>query len=56
MMTYPESKLYIDGVWRATGEGLPVVDPATEAVIGQVPVASTADLDDALAAAAAGFE
>ena len=56
MMTYPESKLYIDGAWRATGEGLPIMDPATEAVIGQVPVASAADLDDALAASAAGFE
>ena len=56
MMTYLEPRIYIDGAWRTTGEGLPVVDPATEAVIGQVPVASAADLDDALAAAAAGFE
>ena len=56
MTTYLEPRLYIDGAWRTTGEGLPVVDPATEAVIGQVPVASAADLDDALAAAAAGFE
>jgi len=56
MVTYPEPKLYIDGTWRTTGEDLPVVDPATEAVIGKVPVASAADLDDALAAAAAGFE
>ncbi len=56
MVTYPEPKLYIDGTWRTTGEVLPVVDPATEAVIGKVPVASAADLDDALAAAAAGFE
>ncbi len=56
MVTYPEPKLYIDGAWRTTGEGLPIVDPATEAVIGQVPVASAADLDDALAAATVGFE
>ena len=56
MMSYLEPGLYIDGAWRTTGEGLPVVDPATEAVIGQVPIASAADLDDALSAAAAGFE
>ncbi len=56
MMSYLEPRLYIDGAWRTTGEGLPVVDPATEAVIGQVPIASAADLDDALSAAAAGFE
>ena len=56
MTTYLEPRLYIDGAWRTTGEGLPVVDPATEAVIGQVPIASAADLDDALSAAAAGFE
>ena len=49
--------LYIDGGWRR-GEGrrtLDVVDPATEDVIGELPVATIADLDDALAAAARGF-
>ena len=56
MMSYLEPRLYIDGAWRTTGEGLPVVDPATEAVIGQVPIASAADLDEGLSAAAAGFE
>ncbi|MEM7271479.1 MAG: NAD-dependent succinate-semialdehyde dehydrogenase [Actinomycetota bacterium] len=56
MPTYPELKLYINGQWRTTDETLPVVNPATEAEIGRLPVASTADLDDALAAAAAGFE
>jgi succinate-semialdehyde dehydrogenase/glutarate-semialdehyde dehydrogenase len=55
MTTYPELKLYINGQWRDTVESLPVINPATEEVIGQVPVAGTGDLDDAVAAAAEGF-
>ncbi len=55
-MRYPEIGLYINGNWRATAERLPVVNPATEEIIGHVPVATAADLDDALAAAASGFE
>ena len=46
-------KLFIDGSWR-TGEGrdaFTVVNPATGEGIGEVPLASTADLDEALAAA-----
>ena len=46
-------KLFIDGSWR-TGEGrdaFTVVNPATGEGIGDVPLASTADLDEALAAA-----
>ncbi len=50
--------LFIDGAWRAarTGETLPVIDPADEELLGVIPKAGPADLDDALAAAAAGFE
>ncbi|GAB1478220.1 NAD-dependent succinate-semialdehyde dehydrogenase [Paracoccaceae bacterium] len=55
MPEYPDLSLYIDGAWRKTGHSLPVVNPATEAVIGQVPVAQKQDLDDALEAAAKGF-
>ncbi len=55
MTTYPELKLYIDGSWRSTDDDLAVVNPATEEVIGRVPVARTHDLDDALQAASAGF-
>lgn len=50
--------LYIDGAWRL-GEGrrtLDVVDPATEEVVGALPVATAQDLDDALASATRGFE
>ena len=53
-MTYnPDLKLFIDGGWRS-GEGrdaFPVVNPATGGTIGDVPLASSADLDEALAAA-----
>ena len=57
-MTYPDTQLFIDGTWRAAREGttIPVIDPATEEVIGQVAHARTADLDDALAATLRGFE
>jgi len=56
MPEYPELRLHIDGTWRTTAETLPVVNPATEAEIGRLPVAGADDLDDALAAAAHGFE
>jgi len=55
MTTYPELKMFIHGDWRTTDAGRPVVNPATEEEIGRVPVASPADLNDALAAADDGF-
>ena len=55
MTTYPEARLHIGGEWRTTADGFDVVDPATEEVIGRVPVACATDLDDALAAAESGF-
>src|SRR5688572_20142764 len=50
---YPELALFIDGEWLgAQGRSTqPVVNPATEEVLGQLPHASAADLDRALAAA-----
>ncbi|HYZ31238.1 MAG TPA: NAD-dependent succinate-semialdehyde dehydrogenase [Crenalkalicoccus sp.] len=56
-MSYPKVQLYIDGTWRDAegGRTLPVLNPATEEVIGQVAHASRADLDEALAAAERGF-
>ncbi|MCU4178162.1 NAD-dependent succinate-semialdehyde dehydrogenase [Bosea sp. BH3] len=56
MTTYPDLKLYIGGAWRKTAEEQPVLNPADESIIGAVPLASHADLDDALAAAAEGFK
>lgn len=49
--------LFIDGVWR-TGEGrdeIQVLDPATETSVASLPVASGADLDEALAACSRSF-
>lgn len=49
--------LFINGSWKV-GEGrdsFPVVDPASGDAIAQVPLASTADLDEALAGAEKGF-
>ncbi len=50
--------LFINGSWRI-GEGrdlFPVVDPASGQEIGEVPMASAADLDEALDAADKGFK
>ncbi len=47
--------LYIGGSWRRTAETLPIINPATEEIIGTVAVAGPQDLEDALAAAADGF-
>ncbi|WP_026187692.1 NAD-dependent succinate-semialdehyde dehydrogenase [Ensifer sp. BR816] len=46
-------RLFINGMWRAARDGttLPVINPATEEVFASVCSASTADLDEALAAA-----
>jgi succinate-semialdehyde dehydrogenase / glutarate-semialdehyde dehydrogenase len=54
---YPTVRMYIAGEWRqgATGRTAPIVNPATGKVIGEVPLATTADLDRALDAAAEGF-
>lgn len=54
---YPSLSLQIAGAWRQAsgGETIAVVDPATGETIGQLPKATTADLDEALAAADRGF-
>lgn len=56
MATYPDLHLFINGEWRQTPDDIPVLNPATEAVIGRLPHAKSKDLDDALEAAVAGFE
>jgi succinate-semialdehyde dehydrogenase/glutarate-semialdehyde dehydrogenase len=55
---YKDTQLFIAGKWRAGAGGrtLPVVNPATEEVIGQVACAETEDLDAAVTAARRGFE
>lgn len=54
---YPEILLCIGGQWTRSADGrtIPVVNPATEEVIGSVAHAGRADLDAALAAAERGF-
>src|SRR5580692_6834741 len=54
MAGYPELKLYIGGEWKSA-EGIPVINPADESVLGTVPHATWADLNDALATAEEGF-
>ncbi|MFI8945982.1 NAD-dependent succinate-semialdehyde dehydrogenase [Streptomyces sp. NPDC053750] len=55
---HPAVRMYIAGQWCQGGarDTAPVVDPATEEVIGEVPLATRADLDRALEAATQGFE
>ncbi|MBW6396645.1 NAD-dependent succinate-semialdehyde dehydrogenase [Roseomonas sp. HJA6] len=53
MATYPTLKLRIAGDWRQR-PGAPVHNPLDDSVIGEVPYATRADLDDALAAAVEG--
>ena len=57
MTDYPHIQLFIDGHWRdgAAARSLPVVNPATGAVMGQVACAETADLEEVAAAAVRGF-
>ena len=54
---YESYGLFIDGRWRQAADAatLPVVDPTTEEEVGVIPVATQADLDDALLAAEGGI-
>ncbi|MBO1908080.1 NAD-dependent succinate-semialdehyde dehydrogenase [Microvirga sp. 3-52] len=53
---YPDVQLYIDNVWGpGSGKPIPVLNPATEEVIGTVACAGPDDLDRALDAASRGF-
>lgn len=56
MNDYPKLTLLVGGRWVETPESLPVTNPADNSVIGRVPVARPADLDNALAAADRGLK
>jgi len=58
MTDYPHIQLFIDGHWRegSGARSLPVHNPATAQVMGQVACAETQDLAEAVAAAERGFE
>ena len=49
------ASLYVGGEWRRTSVAKPVINPATGESVGTVAGTEPADLDDALATAAAGF-
>jgi succinate-semialdehyde dehydrogenase/glutarate-semialdehyde dehydrogenase len=57
-LAYSNTQLFIAGKWRPaqSGKVLEILNPATEEVIGTVAHAGQSDLDEALAAAAAGFK
>jgi succinate-semialdehyde dehydrogenase/glutarate-semialdehyde dehydrogenase len=57
MNDYPTIQLYIDGHWRegAAARSLPVHNPATGTVMGQVACAETSDLEEVAEAAERGF-
>ncbi|WP_321927619.1 NAD-dependent succinate-semialdehyde dehydrogenase [Paraburkholderia guartelaensis] len=52
---YPDTQIYIDGAWRAGAKTIAVIDPATEAEIGRLSLASEQDLSDAATAAERAF-
>ncbi|MDW8803285.1 NAD-dependent succinate-semialdehyde dehydrogenase [Streptomyces scabiei] len=56
-MQYQDVLLHIDGTWRParSRRTIPIVNPATEEVIGTVAHADQDDLDEALASAERGF-
>ena len=56
-MTYSDVSLMIDGAWTkgANGRTIPVINPATEDVAGQISLGSSADVDRAVTAARRAF-
>ncbi|KAE8819568.1 UDP-glucuronic acid decarboxylase 2 [Hordeum vulgare] len=53
-----QRQLFIDGEWRALalGRRLPVINPTTEVSIGEIPTATSEDVDAAMAAARAALK
>lgn len=58
MSNYPQVQLYINGHWRNGGAGrkLPVLNPATGEVMGELACAETSDLEEVAEAANRGFD
>ncbi|QGZ93687.1 NAD-dependent succinate-semialdehyde dehydrogenase [Terricaulis silvestris] len=52
-MSYPEIKLCIGGVWKTSTKRTPIINPSSGESAGELPHATTADLDAALDAAVA---
>ena len=57
-LTETRRRMFIDGEWTdaESGETTPVINPATEGTIGEVPKGTERDVDRAVAAARAAFE
>jgi succinate-semialdehyde dehydrogenase / glutarate-semialdehyde dehydrogenase len=55
MTAYPDLQLLVGGEWKSGSDGVPILNPADESVVGIVPRATRADLDAALTAAETGF-
>ncbi|MGH2428880.1 MAG: gamma-aminobutyraldehyde dehydrogenase [Candidatus Limnocylindria bacterium] len=57
-LTASRHQMFIDGAWTDAGNGetAPVINPATEETIGEVPMGDESDVDRAVAAARAAFE
>jgi len=55
---YHQPSMLVGGKWRGASDGgtLPVINPATEEVLGEVPAATTADVEEAIASAAKAME
>lgn len=56
MPGYQEPSLLIGGAWRRSETHADIINPGDESVIGTVPHATAADLDEAVAAAERGFQ
>ena len=58
MLMPPEDRVFINGEWRAVAGGgqIPVINPATEEVIGSIAEAGPSDLDAAVEAARAALD
>jgi aminobutyraldehyde dehydrogenase len=56
--TLERCEMFIDGSWRAASDGRtePILNPATEEAIAEVPMGSAADVDLAVRAARAAFD
>jgi len=52
------TRFYIDGAWVAplSSQTLPIENPATEEIVGQLALGSVADTDRAIDAARAAFD
>ncbi|KAG0479974.1 hypothetical protein HPP92_010832 [Vanilla planifolia] len=53
----PYRQLFIDGQWKepAKGKRIPIINPANEAVIGDIPAATAEDVEQAVEAARRAF-